>query len=94
MRRSNSSRQRKQHGARAIRGPSLARLRGVTINPFLPPHKPRKSLKKGGKAMPRVVNAALIEFLQQTAMGPEQQAAQYSPRPNSNSLGPRGSTGA
>jgi hypothetical protein len=58
------------------RGASLARLRGVTINPILPPHKPTKSSKKGGKAMPRDANAALIEFLQQTAVGPEQQAAQ------------------
>jgi hypothetical protein len=42
----------------------------------VPPHKPTKSLKKGGKAMPREVNAALIEFLQRTAVGPERQAAQ------------------
>jgi hypothetical protein len=33
-------------------------------------------LKKGGKAMPWEVNAAPIEFLQQTAVRPEQQAAQ------------------
>jgi hypothetical protein len=33
-------------------------------------------LKKGGKAMPREVSAALIEFLQQTVVRPEQQAAQ------------------
>jgi hypothetical protein len=51
-------------------------LRGLTIDPILLPHKPTKSLKKGGKAMPREVNAALIEFLQQTAVGPEQRAAQ------------------
>jgi hypothetical protein len=51
-------------------------LRGLRIDPILPPHKPTKSLKKGGKAMPREVNAALIAFLQQTVVRPEQQAAQ------------------
>jgi hypothetical protein len=33
-------------------------------------------LKKGGKAMLREVNAALIEFLHRTAVRLEQQAAQ------------------
>jgi hypothetical protein len=33
-------------------------------------------LKKGGKAMLREVNAAPIEFLQRTAVGLEQPAAQ------------------
>jgi hypothetical protein len=42
----------------------------------LPPHKPTKSLKKGGKAMPWEVNAAPIEFLHQTAASLEQPAAQ------------------
>jgi hypothetical protein len=50
------------------RGP----IAGGTINPILPPHKPTKSSKKGGKAMRREVNAALIAFRQQTAIGPEQ----------------------
>jgi pimeloyl-ACP methyl ester carboxylesterase len=48
-------------------------LRGLTIDPILPPHKPTKSLKKGGKAMQssRTVSANGIEiFLTEQGRGP------------------------
>jgi len=48
-------------------------LRGVTINPILPPHKPTKSSKQGGKAMQssRTIFANGIEiFLAEQGQGP------------------------
>src|SRR5215212_3104462 len=54
-------------------GWGFARLRGRTIDPILPPHKPTKSLKKGGKAMrsSRTVSANGIEiFVLEQGEGP------------------------
>src|SRR6266550_402234 len=73
MRRSNSSGRRKQLGACTIAVRVSPDLRGVTINPILPPYKPRKSSKQGGKAMQssRSVSANGIEiFLTEQGQGP------------------------
>src|ERR1700712_4486989 len=73
MRRSNSSMRREQLGACTIAVRVLLDCEGGTIDPILPPYKPTKSLKKGGKAMQssRPVSANDIEiFLTEQGQGP------------------------